>query len=425
MKISLHAFLLFSLVSSAAAGPFDQLRSGLPLPSAPEPAAEAGTSTDYLQGDSRYWVTVPADDKYDRTALLAAGLDIIEIEKSTVSGLIVKNEMDQLAAKGFIVISRQTIQEYAKQHLKDFPAADAVYHNYKETVDELKALAAAHPAETSLFSIGTTVEGRDIWCLRINPAEKGQTPSSRPAAFFMANHHAREHLTNEVALGLAGYLLAKKSDPQIKKFLETLDIYIAPMTNPDGVEYDIQNGKYRWHRKNMRVNPDKTTGVDLNRNYDSLWCQAGASHYPGSDTYCGPYAFSEPETQIIRKFVAARPNINTLMSYHSYSSLLLYPWAGKNTPLENKRDLKVFEAMAKGMTAFTGYRPQQSSDLYVATGDTTDWAYTTDGIFAFTTELDGTTFYPGAAIVDKAVAKNIKAALYLLSVTADPYQLAD
>ncbi|MDO8806041.1 MAG: M14 family metallopeptidase [Elusimicrobiota bacterium] len=424
MKITLHAFLLFSLASAAAAGPFEQLRGGLELPSAPEPSLKTEADIQYLQGDSRYWVTVAADDKYDRTALLSAGMDIVEIGKYTVSGFIAKVEMDQLAAKGFIVTSRQSIQEYAKKHLKDFPAADAAYHNYKETVELLQKLAADNPAETTLFSIGKTIEGRDIWCLRINPAEKGETPSARPAAFFMGNHHGREHLTNEVALGLASHLLARKNDPEIKKYLETLDIYIAPMTNPDGAEYDIQTGKYRWQRKNMRINPDKSIGVDLNRNYDSLWCQAGSSHYPNAETYCGPYAFSEPETQAVKSFVGARKNLKTLMSYHSYSSLLLYPWAGKDVPLENEKDRKVFEAMAKGMTAFTNYKPQQSSDLYVATGDTTDWAYSTAGIFSFTTELEGTTFYPGAAIIDKAVSKNVKAAVYLLSVTNDPYQLA-
>jgi len=424
MKKTLHAFLLFFLVSPAAAGSFEQLRGGLELPAAPEPSLAAWASAQYLLGDGRYWVTVTADDKYDRTALLAAGMDIVEIGKRTVSGFIAKAEMDQLAAKGFIVTSRQTIHDYAKKHLKDFPAADAAYHNYKETVEALQVLAAANPAETSLFSLGKTIEGRDIWCLRINPAEKGETPSARPAAFFMGNHHAREHLSNEVALGLASHLLARKNEPEIKKFLETLDIYIAPMTNPDGAEYDIQTGKYRWHRKNMRINADKTIGVDLNRNYDSLWCQAGASHYPNSDTYCGPYAFSEPETQAVRKFVEARSNLKTLMSYHSYSSLLLYPWAGKDVPVENEKDRKVFETMAKGMTAFTGYTPEQSSDLYVATGDTTDWAYGTRGIFAFTTELEGTTFYPGAAMMDKAVSKNIKAAVYMLGVTDDPYKLA-
>ncbi len=421
MKKIFFSLLLPLLVTPASAGPLEQLRAGLDLPAAPEPAPGA---LDYLQGDDRYWVTVAAEDKYDRTALAEAGLDIVEIQKSRATGLIRKSAMDALAAKGFIVKSRQTIQEYAAKHLRDFPASDAAYHNYKETSETLRRLAAENPEEVSLFSIGRTIEGREIWCLRLNPAEKGEAPSARPAAFFMGNHHGREHLSNEVALGLAEYLLANKSSPEVSKYLDTLDIYIAPMTNPDGAEYDIAAGKYRWHRKNTRVNPDKSLGVDLNRNYDSLWCQAGASHYPGADTYCGPYAFSEPETLAIKKFVEDRANLKTLMSYHSYSSLILYPWAGKDTPVEAGRDRKVFETMAKAMGALTGYRPQQASDLYVATGDTMDWAYSSKGIFSFTTELEGTTFYPGAAMIGKAVPGNIKAALYMLNVTADPYRLA-
>lgn len=424
MKKLLIALLFFTSAPVFAAGPLAQLRGQADLPASPEPAAPAGPPS-YLEADARFWITVTADDKYDRTTLLAAGLDIVEISQHYVSGFITKPEMDQLSSKGFIVRSSQPIAQYARKHLKDFPAADAVYHNYDETGARLKELAAENPAETSLFSIGKTTEGRDIWCLRINPAEKGLAPSARPAAFFMGNHHAREHLTNEVSLALAAYLLEHKADPAIAKYMATLDIYIAPMTNPDGAEYDIKTGKYRWHRKNTRVNEDNSIGVDLNRNYDSLWCVAGASHYPGSDTYCGPYVFSEPETLAIKKFIEDRPNLKTLMSYHSYSSLLLYPWAGKDVPVENALDRKVFETMAKEMASFTGYTPEQSSDLYVATGDTTDWAYANHGIFSFTTELEGRSFYPGASIIQRAAANNVKAALYMLSVTDNPYKLAD
>lgn len=424
MKKLLHALLLLAAASAASAGSFDQLRRGLELPAVPEPGAAPRAAADALAGDPRWWITVSADDKYDRTALLDAGMDIVEIGRASVSGLIEGDRLDMLAAKGFIVKSRRTLRDYAAEHLKDFPAADSPYHNYKETEDLLKQLAAANPAEASLFSLGKTIEGREIWCLRLNTAERGGRPSKRPAAFFMGNHHGREHLSNEVALALARHLLANKAQPEVRKLLDTLDIYIAPLTNPDGAEYDIATGKYRWHRKNTRVNADKTIGVDLNRNYDSLWCQAGSSHYPSADTYCGPYAFSEPETQAVKKFVEDRPNLTVLMSYHSYSSLVLYPWAGKDVPVENERDRKVFEALAKGMTAFTGYKPQQSSDLYTATGDTTDWAYASRGIFAFTTELEGASFYPGAAIIDKACAKNVKAALYLLGAAGDPYRLA-
>jgi carboxypeptidase T len=354
---------------------------------------------------------------------LRAGLDIVEIEKNFVSGFIRLGAMEQLAAKGFLVRSRQPIADYAARHLKDFPAGDAVYHNYAETADALKELAAAHPAEASLFSLGKTTEGREIWCLRLNTSEKGASPSARPAVLFMGNHHGREHLTNEVALALARHLLENKADAAIRKYLDTLDIYIAPMTNPDGAEYDIRTGKYRWHRKNTRINPDKSVGVDLNRNYDSLWCSAGASQSPSADTYCGPYAFSEPETQAVRDFILARPGLKTLMSYHSYSSLLLYPWAGRDEDVSDARDRKVFETMARAMGALTSYRPQRASDLYVAAGDTGDWAYAARGVFAFTAELDGNTFYPGAAMIEKAAAKNIKAALYLLGVSDDPYKL--
>ena len=103
--------------------------------------------------------------------------------------------------------------------------------------------------------------------------------------------------------------------------------------------------------------------------------------------------------QAIKKFIEARKNIKTLMSYHSYSSLVLYPWAGLDTPVQNEKDRKVFETMAKAMAGFTGYTPEQSSDLYVATGDTTVWAYSTAGIFAFTTELEGSGFYHGPGII--------------------------
>jgi len=390
--------------------------------SAPAPALSAAS---YLRMDDRYWVTVAAADRYARTRLLEAGMDIVEIRGNRTSGFVHKAGIDLLESGGFVIEDRLSIYEYAKKGLKDFPAADAAYHNYAETTELLRTLAARNEDIASLFSLGKTLEGREIWCLRLNPDEKGETSGSRPGAFYIGNHHAREHLTNEVALGLAVYLLDNRNSPEIKRYLETFDIYIVPLLNADGAEYDVAGGTYRWWRKNTRINSDKSTGVDLNRNYDALWCQAGASHRPGADTYCGSSPFSEPETLAVKRFIGERKNIRTLMSYHSYSGLLLYPWAGKDAPVENEKDRRVFEKMAKTMTGFTGYTPQQASDLYTATGDTMDWAYASSGIFSFTTELEGDSFYPGAGAIERAVAGNIKAAVYLLSVTDDPYKVLD
>jgi len=383
----------------------------------PEPALEKSAMP-----DGRYWVTVKAADKYARTRLLEAGFDIVEINKGSVSGVAGPDLMARLSSKSFVVESRIPLSVYTAAASKDFPTADAAYHNYKETTDLLKQMAAANPDIASLFSIGKTTEGRDIWCLRINSSAKGAAVSSKPGALYIGNHHAREHLSNEVPLLLAAYLFDHKTDADIKQYISALDIYIIPMLNPDGAEYDIKTGSYQYYRKNMSTNSDKTRGVDLNRNYDSWFCQAGASSYPGSDTYCGPKAFSEPESQAVKKFIEARKNLKTHISYHSYAGEILYPWGGSDEDVPNVKDRQVFINVGAAMEKLTGYRSYKSSEMYVATGDSCDWAYAAGGIFAFTFELEGRGFYPGAAIISSAVAKNIKAAVYLLSVTDNPYK---
>ncbi|HCE98838.1 MAG: hypothetical protein A2021_02055 [Elusimicrobia bacterium GWF2_52_66] len=370
----------------------------------------------------RYWITVFASDNHERTKLLEAGMDIVEIKSGKVSGFASKRTLDALSEKGFVVESKITMAQYVQQFGKDFPAADSVYHNYNETVELLETLAANNSDIASLFSIGKTIEGRDIWCLRINSNAKGEEASSKPGAVYIGNHHAREHLSNEVPLLFAAWLFDHKGDADVKKYINSLDIYVIPMLNPDGVEYDIKTGRYQWQRKNMRVNADKSIGVDLNRNYDSWWCEAGASHSTWSDTYCGAKAFSEPESQAVKNFMEARKNLKTHISYHSYAGTVLYPWGGTEEDVADPKDKQTFINIATEMGRLTGYHPEKSSDMYVASGDSCDWAYAAGKIFAFTIELEGSGFYPGAAAITKAVTNNVKAAVYLLSVTDNPYK---
>jgi carboxypeptidase T len=86
--------------------------------------------------------------------------------------------------------------------------------------------------------------------------------------------------------------------------------------------------------------------------------------------------------------------------------------------------------MAKTMAGWNHYTPEQASDLYIASGDTVDWAYGTHGIFAFTFELspsdmmDGG-FYPGAGVIDRVFNDNLKPCLYLIDVAGDPYQVLE
>ncbi|MHB0994793.1 MAG: M14 family metallopeptidase [Elusimicrobiales bacterium] len=424
LSLALLAATAFPL-SAADSVSYDQLLNQVAsfeseLPVMPLPDQSRAEYAAAAEG--RYWVTVGAADKHARTRLLEEGFDIAEIGKDTVSGFAGPELIAQLQAKSFAIRGKQVIPVRFSDE-KDFPSADAIYHNYQETYDTLKQLNAANKDITSLFSIGKTIEGRDIWCLRINPTEKDQAPSAKPGAFFMGNLHAREHLTNEVALLLAVWLMEHRNDADVKKYISTLDIYIAPMANPDGAEFDIKTGSYQYYRKNMAKNAGGSRGVDLNRNFDSWWCESGASTYPSADTYCGPRAFSEPESQHIKRFFESRRNLKTHISYHSYASEILYPWGGQEADVPSDQDKRAFIKIATEMGKLTNYEPIKSSDMYVATGDSADWAYAATGVLAFTFELEGRGFYPGAAIVKGAVERNIKAAVYLLSVTDNPYKI--
>jgi len=156
------------------------------------------------------------------------------------------------------------------------------------TQASLGSIASANKGLASLVTVGTTFQGRQIPALRFNTTAQGSTASEKPGAIFLGTHHAREHLSTEIPLLLAQWLAANKERADVKRLLETRDIYIVPMVNPDGAEYDISTGQYRWHRKNMRTNPDGSIGVDLNRNYGSHWGEAGSSTDPSDDTYQGP-----------------------------------------------------------------------------------------------------------------------------------------
>lgn len=375
-----------------------------------------------LKEDSRYFLKIMTKDRYERTKLLELGFDIFNINKNNVEGFIHKDLILNISEKDFTILEMKTLYDWIKTYNKDFPPQDQIYHNYQETTDLLKELNYKNSKETSLFSIGKSYEGRDIWCLRINPDEKDFTLSKKPGTLIVGNHHAREHLTNEMVLLFAVYLLENKNDPQIKKYIDRLDIYVIPMLNPDGVEYDIARGSYRWWRKNTnKLGGNSVVGVDLNRNYDFEWCKAGASSYQSADTYCGKSAFSEPETKALADFMAKNKNIKTAISYHSYGSLVLYPWGGRDEVVPDEKDRNAFIKHAKEMAKILGYTSQQSNELYIATGDMADWAYDKLKVLAWTIELEGNSFYPGASIIDKAFERNKKACLYLLSITENPY----
>jgi carboxypeptidase T len=375
---------------------------------------------------TQYWMKIEATDKFQRSVVADTGVSIEIFRDDFIIAVGSEAEKNRIEKLGWLISSYPLTAEM------DFPAKDGEYHNYIEREALLKSLHQKLPQQTQLFSIGKSIEGRDIQGIRIsgNLTQADQLP----ALMIMGGHHAREHLSIETALRIAKQLVEDYAagDARVMSLINHRDIHIIPAINPDGQEYDIKDGRYKMWRKNRRANSNGTYGVDLNRNYGFQWGTGGSSKDPNSDTYMGPRPFSEPETQAVKNYVEAHENISILLSLHTFSQLILYPWGHTYDPITQQNDRRVHEVMAQKMAEWNGYKPQQSSDLYIASGDTTDWSYGEHKIISFTFELDpanngfgGGGFYPGAGVIREVVEKNYQPILYLLDYADNPYRVLD
>lgn len=372
-----------------------------------------------------YWMKIPATTKEERTLIANTGVSIELVEEDYVIATGNIEEKNQIAKMGLLEVNFPLVDAM------DFPEQDAAFHNYAEMLEKLQNLHNANKEITSLTSIGKTIESRDIWAFRISG--QLQNAQNLPASVFMGGHHAREHLSIELPIYYIEYLLQEynSGNARIRGLVDNRDIHFIPMVNPDGAEFDISTGRYKSWRKNRSANSNGTFGVDLNRNYGFGWGGGGASTNPGSDTYRGTAAFSENESRAIKNYVEAHTNITILLSFHTFSELILYPWGHVYESIGNSRDKMVHEEMANTMARWNGYTPQQSSELYIASGDTTDWSYGEHRIISFTFELDpkdswrGGGFYPGAGIIPSVQRKNLEPVLYLIEHSANPYRVID
>jgi carboxypeptidase T len=384
------------------------------------------SSSSAQMNEDHFWLELRAENKKARNHIVDLGFDIVTVEKDRVIVFASESQLQLARQTNLILGSYRTggVTPF------DFPAGDQQFHNYPELTAELNQLAVANPDILELATIGVTNEKREIWGVRVS-AIPTSTGKKLPGALFVGGHHAREHVSIEVPLRLLNYLVDQynKKDPRIVSLLNSTEILIVPLLNPDGAEFDIATGVYQSWRKNRRPNSNGSVGVDLNRNYSVAWGTTGASANPGSDTYRGASAFSELETQAFKKFVETHSGLTTMISYHTFGENVLWPWSYSDDEIPNAKDLAVFKAMAAKMGKWTGYSPMKSGDLYLSSGDTCDWAYAEQGIFAFTFELDPQSpfdggFYPAQSVLDTVFKKNLESALYMIESAANPYKAA-
>lgn len=316
---------------------------------------------------------------------------------------VTKAQLDALRAAGFdpqvLIPDVQALIDAERAQI-DASHAEAdlnwfgTYRTLAEINQRMTDLVAAYPSMAQSFNIGTSQQGRTIFGIRISgPDQPGNPRSTRPAVLFHGCQHAREWITPMTNMFLADQMLERYStDSRVRALLDRCEVIVLPVVNPDGYLYTWSSNRL-W-RKNRRTNSDGTIGVDPNRNWGYQWGGEGASTSPGSDTYRGTGPFSEPETQRLRDFMTSEPRLRAHMDYHSYSQLVMSPWAWTAAlPPDNgvfdELDLAI-QASIRSVNGLTYNEGPVYTTIYPAAGNALDWSYGVRGVLGMTIELRDT-----------------------------------
>ncbi|MBL1218709.1 MAG: hypothetical protein D8M59_14600 [Planctomycetes bacterium] len=266
------------------------------------------------------------------------------------------------------------------------------FKSYDQISQQVNTLVADYPDLASRFSIGQSLEGREIFGLKITAPGGGD----KAGVLYNSNQHAREWITPMVTMYIADRLLREyATNQEVQDLLSRCEFFIVPTVNPDGYVYSWTRN--RMWRKNRRNNGGGSYGVDLNRNWSVGWGGEGSSGNRDSEIYRGPSAFSEPETQVMRDFILANPHIAAHVDFHSYSQLILWPWGytGSAPPDASTFDRigRELQSLIRGVHNKRYDQGQTYWSIYPASGVMPDWTYGEAGALGYTIELRDTGQY--------------------------------
>jgi hypothetical protein len=269
---------------------------------------------------------------------------------------------------------------------------DGDYHDYYATTQTLNDLNDKYPELTNVFSIGKSVLDRDIWCIRIT---NEYSNNEKYSCLIDGCIHGNEWDAGEACLYIAEFLLINfDSNKTVEHILNTSEIYIVPLLNPDG-----RQANTRWNEN----------GIDLNRNYNVHFGRLRSDNYPlgklfgrikipylyrplkkSIATNCGRYPFSEPETSAIKNFMKSLQRysfyLNCHTATHNFGAPGVISYKPEFTVTNLERDiLNTAIDWVDDNTEYSGISGENFK--YSGIGCAMDWVFFKYRIPSFTFEL--------------------------------------
>jgi hypothetical protein len=270
------------------------------------------------------------------------------------------------------------------------PAAPLTdYPTHAEIGVLLAALETTYPAICDTFVWGTSVQGRELWGIRIS--DNVGVTEAEPEVRLSSSMHGNEVVGMVLLLNLADHLAThygQQGYEDVTALVEGTEIHIMPLHNPDG------------YAGGTRAN---ASGIDLNRNYP----EPNPIH-----------ATREVETVHFMNYAAAHDFVIS-QNGHGGALVVNYPWdwTFDLSPDDAAIQLLSLEYSTTNLPMYNGNWSEgivNGAVWYVANGTLQDWSYDQTGCIDLTVEL-GNAKWPPAADLDDYWDDNRQS---LLSFTA-------
>ena len=275
-------------------------------------------------------------------------------------------------------------------------------YSYEEMVSDLEILAERYPNHFSYRSFGKSVAGRDLYVAVLG------NPDAEHQIMVSAGLHGREYLTpllvmKQMEFYLTFYENGECNGVSYSELFENCCFYMVPMSNPDGImlsqagieslaDTALQETVRAIYEDDFRKDYTSQTdideylkfwkananGVDLNRNFDSLWenYRAGEKE-PCHKSYKGPAAASEPETRALAELTDSLENIAAVICIHSQGEVLYWN-CGQDSLLSAAT--RNFTEMVADRNGYDPINEQNNDASY------SDWCALERGLIAITVE---------------------------------------
>ncbi len=181
-------------------------------------------------------------------------------------------------------------------------------YTYSEMCQDINELCAAYPNLISTRSAGVSQNGLSIPLLILG------NPSAPNSIMIQASIHGREFVVTQTTMAIAEYYASQFASGNYPDVYASTCFYIVPMANPDGVTI-AQTMNKDWKSNG--------NGVDLNRNFPTLWEMTQGPSAPASKEFKGYSPASESETRTLMA-VATERNHCCFINYHQQGNVIYY-----------------------------------------------------------------------------------------------------